>query len=93
MENQFNGVLFGTSPESFLNRFYEKNHFEKINLENNVFLIGFDKNKISINTKDKIINLELLSADSRIMITGPGSLNGWNINLTKSKSRIQRNQN
>ena len=82
LENEFNGVLFGTSPESFLNRFYEKSYFEKINLENNVFLIGFDKNKISINTKDKVVNLELLSLDSRIMIIGPGLLNGWNINLT-----------
>jgi len=78
---EFNGVLFGKEKNSFLtiNEFNEKT-LDKVIIDE-VELINLGKNKLDINKKQKIINIEIINPEGRILIKGPGNLSDWKINL------------
>lgn len=96
LEN-FNGVLFGKSKDSYLSiKNDQDNSLEKIFIDN-VELTNFGGNILEIDTKNKILNIEIVNKDGRVLLKGPGTLSNWkinlnsNLNIKQSEIRIDNN--
>ena len=90
-------MLFGKSKDSYLSiKNDQDNSVEKI-LIDNVELTNFGGNILEIDTKNKILNIEIVNEDGRVLLKGPGTLSNWkinlnsNLNIKQSEIRIDNN--